>query len=250
MTEPLVKTRLDHVFVACRPSEGEPVESSSKACADRVAAALCTAGFVEGPGRDHPGQGTANRCFFFEHFMFELLYVDDAASLGSADTSRFGLRDRFLISATSPFGIAFAPAVHGSSAPFEVDVVRPPYLPDGLSIEVARVSTTTEPLLFHLPFAGPGVDKQRQDDIASHPNGVRSLAQLTYSHGGGSDTEVAELLKSLGVGVSLASEQQLALIFLTESINDPVEVTLMPDVPVRLSLLPMHNSGAGCHNIC
>jgi len=35
-------------------------------------------GLTEGTRNDHPGQGTANRRFFFSNTALELLYVSDA----------------------------------------------------------------------------------------------------------------------------------------------------------------------------
>lgn len=37
-------------------------------------------GLTEGPPNVHPGQGTANRRFFFHNAMLELLWVHDRAS--------------------------------------------------------------------------------------------------------------------------------------------------------------------------
>jgi Glyoxalase-like domain len=55
---------VDHAFIACSPGAPE-------------AGALLRLGFIEGQGNTHPGQGTANRRFFFENFMLELLWVAD-----------------------------------------------------------------------------------------------------------------------------------------------------------------------------
>jgi hypothetical protein len=51
-----VAVELDHAFIACRPGAPE-------------ADALLRQGFVEGSPNTHPGQGTANRRFFFDNFM-------------------------------------------------------------------------------------------------------------------------------------------------------------------------------------
>jgi hypothetical protein len=52
--------RIDHVFILC--AEGAP-----------EADAFLAAGLREGSSNTHPGQGTANRRFFFENFYVELL---------------------------------------------------------------------------------------------------------------------------------------------------------------------------------
>jgi hypothetical protein len=55
---------LDHAYITC--SVGAP-----------EAEVLLEHGFAEGSPNVHPGQGTANRRFFFANFMLELLWVAD-----------------------------------------------------------------------------------------------------------------------------------------------------------------------------
>ncbi len=62
---------LDHFFICT--DVGAP-----------AAAALMALGFVEGAPNTHPGQGTANRRFFFDNAMLELLWVHDEAEAGSS----------------------------------------------------------------------------------------------------------------------------------------------------------------------
>jgi hypothetical protein len=66
---------LDHAFIACAAGATE-------------GNALVRLGFVEGSSNTHPGQGTANRRFFFENFMLELLWVSDPAEAQSEQTRR------------------------------------------------------------------------------------------------------------------------------------------------------------------
>src|SRR5271163_2159594 len=90
---------VDHACIAC--ASGAPEGD-----------ALLRAGFVEGSANTHPGQGTANRRFFFENFMLELIWVADPAEAQSAQTRRTRLWDRCSRreSAVSPFGIVFRAA--------------------------------------------------------------------------------------------------------------------------------------------
>jgi hypothetical protein len=140
--------QLDHAFIGC--PAGAP-----------AAAALLKLGFVEGSGNTHPGQGTANRRFFFENFMLELLWVADAAEVQNDRTRRTRLWDRCerQDARVSPFGIVFgAPATPPPAAPFPIWEYRPGYLPDGLAMQIADGTTLYEPELFYLPFlrrAGP-----------------------------------------------------------------------------------------------
>jgi hypothetical protein len=62
---------LDHVFICTTP--GAPEAGLLKAC-----------GLTEGPGNVHPGQGGANRRFFFHNAMLELLWVHDPAQAQNA----------------------------------------------------------------------------------------------------------------------------------------------------------------------
>jgi hypothetical protein len=57
-----MKAEFDHLFILT--DIGAPAADSS-ACAkgDR----LVTLGLIEGSSRNHPGQGTANRSFFFHN---------------------------------------------------------------------------------------------------------------------------------------------------------------------------------------
>lgn len=57
---------LDHAFVTC--AFGAP-----------EANAMVKFGLLEGSSNAHPGQGTANRRFFFDNFMLELLWVTNPA---------------------------------------------------------------------------------------------------------------------------------------------------------------------------
>lgn len=57
---------IDHIFIAVQPGAPE-------------AAVLADFGLAEGSGNRHPGQGTANRRFFFDNAFIELLWLDNAA---------------------------------------------------------------------------------------------------------------------------------------------------------------------------
>ena len=134
---------MDHAFIAC--AKGAP-----------EAAALQRLGLTEGPGNTHPGQGTANRRFFFENFMLELVWVADPAEAQNDRTRRTRLWDRCerrRDTAVSPFGIIFRPTgAQPTAAPFTTWDYAPLYLPPGLTMQVAEGTTLQEPELFYLPF--------------------------------------------------------------------------------------------------
>jgi hypothetical protein len=136
---------VDHAFIACQPGAPE-------------ADALLRHGFVEGSPNTHPGQGTANRRFFFENFMLELLWIASEAEATSERTRRTRLWERCADpqTAASPFGILFRPDAEKTPPPFPTWPYCPAYLPAGLAIEFAAGTTLQEPELIYLPFVrGP-----------------------------------------------------------------------------------------------
>ena len=70
--------QLDHVFILVEPEA-------------QVADRLLESGFQEGPRTTHPGQGTANRRFYFANGMLEFIWVSDAheANTGPGRELRF-----------------------------------------------------------------------------------------------------------------------------------------------------------------
>ena len=73
---------LDHVFVCTAVGAPE-------------AEALVAAGFAEGSGNTHPGQGTACRRFFFENAFLELFWVHDEREARGPETAPTRLWERW-----------------------------------------------------------------------------------------------------------------------------------------------------------
>jgi hypothetical protein len=157
---------VDHAFVGCTPGAPE-------------ADALLARGFVEGSPNTHPGQGTANRRFFFDNFMLEFLWVTDAKEATSAQTGRTRLWERCTHreSRINPFGIIFR-AAGGVDAPppFATWSYTPSYLPRGLALQVARGTTLQEPELFYVPFLRPPAN--RSNEPINHALPLRHLRAL------------------------------------------------------------------------
>jgi hypothetical protein len=112
-------------------------------------------GLVEGSGNTHPGQGTANRRFFFDNFMLELVWVSDPGEAQSERSRRTRLWDRLerRDPEVSPFGIIFKPSGGAvRPAPFPTWEYTPAYLPPGLALQVADGTSLYEPELFYLPL--------------------------------------------------------------------------------------------------
>ena len=136
---------LDHIFICCDPGGLE-------------ADALVALGLREGTRNVHPGQGTANRRFFFHGGFIELLWVHDAVESQSALTAPTRLWERWSARQTGAcrFGVAFSPS--GSSVPeppFDAWPYRPAYLPPDKVIWFAQHTTLSEPELFYMAWAQP-----------------------------------------------------------------------------------------------
>ena len=150
---------LDHVFILT--DVGAPG-------ADK----LVEFGLVEGPPNTHPGQGTANRRFFFKNAMLELLWVADVEESKASDLSV--LCDRAHQPEVSPFGICLRPVDTPPEAPpFSGWRYTPSYLPAPLHIWVGQnFEALTEPFMFYLYFA------KRRDSAPAHSHGLQTVNRL------------------------------------------------------------------------
>ena len=113
-------------------------------------------GLVEGSTNTHPGQGTANRRFYFHNLMLELLWVENIEEVQSERTKPMRLYQRCqsTTNTISPFGIGLRPTTEkNESAPFPVWDYHPIYLPNFLKIQVADNTSLSEPMYFYLYFA-------------------------------------------------------------------------------------------------
>jgi hypothetical protein len=159
---------LDHVFVACAVDAPE-------------AAALARLGLSEGSRNVHPGQGTANRRYFFDNFMLELLWVANSEeATRTAQNRRTRLWDRWAGrgSGACPFGVVFRQSDETTSQPpFQTWSYRPGYLPPHLSIEIAEGTTLQEPELIHLPFVRGG--GTRPDEPRDHAAPIRQICGIS-----------------------------------------------------------------------
>jgi len=165
-----MRLELDHFFILV--DQGAP-----------QAEALQDFGLIEGTPNRHPGQGTANRRFFFHNAFLELVWVDNAAEAQSAATERTGLWQRWSQRGhgACPFGVCFRPAP-GETGELPLDTwdYRPGYLPSPLSIQMStRSEQHCEPLLFYIAFGRSAVDDDptRRQPL-DHPSGLRRVTRL------------------------------------------------------------------------
>jgi hypothetical protein len=156
---------LDHLFVLAQPGAPE---------AER----LIALGLREGTSNVHPGQGTANRRFYFHNAMLELIFVTDEAEVRSAlvAPTRLWERSRWRQTVACPFGLSIR-APGDDSPPFPTFDYRPPYLPEGGAIPLARGTMAIEPALFINPYGSrPDSAPPEQREPLDHPLGVREIS--------------------------------------------------------------------------
>ena len=164
---------LDHLYVLAEPGAPE---------AER----LITLGLVEGTPNVHPGQGTANRRFFFQNAMLELIFVTDEAEARRAEVAptRLWERSRWRQTAACPFGLCLR-ATGDDAPPFPTYEYRPAYLPEGAAIPIARGTLAVEPMLFVNPFGRrPDSYLPEQRQPLDHPLGVREISAVHIDSAG------------------------------------------------------------------
>ncbi|MBD1995683.1 hypothetical protein H6G00_03460 [Leptolyngbya sp. FACHB-541] len=143
---------------------------------------LVSFGLVEGTSNPHPGQGTANRRFFFHNAMLELLWIHDTDEAKSELIRPTRLWERWTNRKNSacPFGVCLRPTSSGDTIAFSSWAYRPPYLPEVLSIAVGTNSNVlTEPMLFQIPF-GKRPDQYPADKTQplEHPVGLCEMTRI------------------------------------------------------------------------
>ncbi len=215
---------LDHIFI----------------CTDVDAPAaqrLKDAGLTEGSGNVHPGQGSANRRFFFKNVMLELLWVHD---LTEANSQPIDLGQRWQQrQVCCPFGICLRPSQGDATAtpPFAFWHYHPPYLPPSLSIPVAdNTGNLAEPMLFYLAFGTRPdqlpVDKQQPTDHAGSFSEVTRLG-LTLTQAVSPSVGLQSLIDQALIDLEYGDRYGLTLGFDGEPQGQ--QVSFWPELPLVLS---------------
>ena len=159
---------VDHIFISAKRGAPE---------AERLRAF----GLTEGGANVHPGQGTANRRFFFHNVFLELLWLADANEAQRPLTQPTRLYERLTTIGldTSPFGFAFRPERTGETdAPFPHWAYRPDYLPAQMKIDVGQ-APLSEPMWFFLAFGGkPALATGARRQPLEHEAGLREVTSL------------------------------------------------------------------------
>lgn len=138
---------LDHVFILVKPEA-------------RVADLLIAQGFEEGTQNIHPGQGTANRRFFFANVMLEFIWVHDVAEATNGAGRDLLFPERDINPNASPFGVILRQKdgvnLETSEMPFNGWSYQPTYFEPPNAFHVGANSTNIfEPLCIYVPFSLP-----------------------------------------------------------------------------------------------
>jgi hypothetical protein len=113
-------------------------------------------GLTEGPRNDHPGQGTANRRFFFSNTALELLYVNDANEAANGRGSRLRFPERAQDTKASPFGLIVRANNESTDVPFPGWRYCPEYFRADQCFHVGENSDLLEePLCICMPLDMP-----------------------------------------------------------------------------------------------
>jgi len=139
--------RLHHCFILVKPGAPEAVQ-------------LTAIGLTEGPVNSHPGQGTANRRFFFADHTLELLFLRDEAESRNGPAHRLRLAQRQADEQASPFGLVFESTDDDNSLPISGWRYRASYLPPEQYFLVGHNSAQlAEPLCICMPsgLTGPAL---------------------------------------------------------------------------------------------
>ncbi len=163
---------IDHIFIAASPG------------AHQLDACLLDL-VREGSRNVHPGQGTANRRFFFQDMMLEFIWLADPAAAQQGIAGRMALARRLVSEAdgpaASPFGICLR-LLDEAASPFAAWPYQPDYLAGADPLYIgANASLAHEPLLFYMPRGRhPGL-RSDSTEPRRHPAGWRQATSLTLA---------------------------------------------------------------------
>lgn len=117
---------------------------------------LLAVGLIEGPANDHPGQGTANRRFFFPNAMLEFCYIRDSEEARKGPGRGLRIVERYESDQASPFGIVVRPLGDDPELPFAAWEYQADYLPPGKPFLIGdNADLLEEPLCVCSPIGIP-----------------------------------------------------------------------------------------------
>lgn len=176
---------------------------------------LLALGLSEGSSRVHPGQGTANRKFYFENFFLEILWVQNEAEITSPALLPIKLwqRTRYLDFQASPYGLCLLNTPDTAATFTAAIAYQPAYFPAGLVIDVLpQEQNLSLPWTFRLPFRG---DKTTPAEPMHHRLGLQRLTQAIFGlqHHDGADAFLQQVANQPQIRFASAPENALTLIF-------------------------------------
>lgn len=202
--EEKIKMEVDHIFICTQYGAPE-------------AEALKAFGLTEGSSNKHPGQGTANRKFFFKNLFIELLWLENSEEAQSPVTAPTMLYERLTSKNIniSPFGICFRPEnPTDKTAKFPSWSYKPNYLPNNLEVNVAKNTLLVEPMWFFLSFASrPDVASQDKKQPLIHPNGLSEV------------TSIQVAIPNSKQNFTLPNEQQLGILKINDGTEHVIAIT-------------------------
>ena len=190
---------------------------------------LLDVGLVEGSPNTHPGQGTANRRFFFERGFLELLWVHDEREAQSPLVAPTKLWDRWAARgrAANPFGICLSSAEGvDSNLPFPTWSYRPDYLPDQRRILFADGMPLSEPEIFILDW--PQAQSSPRTEPTQHPLGLCEMRSVSV--GVPDPTSISHTLRAI---------REAGLVQVHSSATPDLVVEFSAQKEIRLSVPPL-----------
>ena len=195
--------------------------------------ALVRAGFMEGSANTHPGQGTANRRFFFEDAFLELVWVCDEREARSVAVAPTRLWERWAERGQQacPFGLIFRAATGAPEPPFPTWSYRPSYSP--VAIEIATGTPLHEPELFYFRFPRPPGALEPQP--RKHALELRRLTGVRIGLPGvDARSDAARAAEATGL-VTFASAASHVMTLAFDHETQGRSRDLRPELPVALS---------------
>ena len=142
-------------------------------------------GFIEGKGNTHIGQGTKNRRFFFGNMFLELIWLENEKEAQSPVTQPTLLYERFT-QKSCPFGICFRPS-NTHTLNFETWDYKPAYLPEHLTLQLAKNNSLQEPMWFYAEFLSASTRQapiiERVEITLPTPNQIQPASNLIVKQG-------------------------------------------------------------------
>jgi hypothetical protein len=228
---------LDHFFILVEPEA-------------KVANLLTELGLEESFSRDHPGQGTSNRCFSFSNSKLELLWLRDEEEANNGPAKGLQFPQRSTNKEASPFGLIFKRAAtvidnkKQSSEkerrelvmPFNGWRYQPDYFPAPMAFHVGNNSDTLiEPLCIYAPFMGPA---KREVDLACKKGKFKSISHVHIHVPADSlskeplSPELLIASQSEGLSVECGAEHLMEVTFDQKTCG--LSKDLRPDIPLIL----------------